>query len=757
MSTEQLTPEKIAYLNARYLHKRNAPIIPPLPPPPRRHQSSNVDVVSHFAGAVKRGENAWQCRCPAHDDNKASLTITQTPDRWLLHCHAGCTTEEVCDAAGLKMADLFSRRCIVATYDYRNESGTLLYQAVRFVPKDFRQRRPDGKGGWLYNMDGVRRVLYRLPELLAADSLLPVFIVEGERDADRLHSLSLTATCNVGGAGKWRNEYNAPFKDRRVVIIADRDEPGRKHAKQVAASLSGIAAEIRILECPGDGVKDASDYFDAGGTRESLLAEIESHPATIKLSVLKAVDAWHRFPTEWLPDPVAPFIRETAAALGCDEAYIALPLLSAIASAVGNTRCIHLKAKWYESSVLWAVIIADSGTLKSPAIAAALEFSWKRQTQLLENFRKEYNAYEAELERWKNTPKADRVGEQPKPPSHCQHVVCSDITIEALADRLDKTRRGVLVAIDELSGWFGSFGQYKASRGSDVQHYLTMHRAGNLKVDRKQGDQTTIYVQRAAVCLTGTIQPKILARCLTPEFYANGLAARLLLAMPPRQVKRWTENEISPDTQQAMEALFDSLFGFQLDATPSVLTLTNEAKGAWIEFYNQHAQEENKLAGTELGAAWSKLEGYAARLAIAIHSIREATGSLGAFANTVDEYSIAAGVALARWFGHETERVYTLLHESPAEHLARELVDWIQSVGGRVTARELQRHSRKYPDSQSAEAALDQLVKTGLGKWEFSVPDGPGAGRPSAAFVLSPPGTLPSVDADNIHDSPGKT
>jgi len=165
---------------------------------------------------------------------------------------------------------------IAATYDYRDESGELLYQTVRLEPKDFRQRRPDGAGGWEWNVKGVRRVLYRLHELLAALSAGDtVYVVEGEKDADRLHAEGHVATCNVGGAGKWRLEYAEVFRGTtsEVRIVADRDETGRRHAREVAASLSSVGVSARILEPPV--AKDVSDHLDAGRTLEEFVHLLE--------------------------------------------------------------------------------------------------------------------------------------------------------------------------------------------------------------------------------------------------------------------------------------------------------------------------------------------------------------------------------------------------------------------------------------------------------------------------------------------------
>lgn len=171
---------------------------------------------------------------------------------------------------------------IVAEYDYVDERGQLLYQAVRFAPKTFRARRPDGNGGWVWNISGVNRVLYRLPQLLAADPRETVFVVEGEKDADRLISLGLTATTNVFGAGKWSDAYSETLRGRGVVILPDNDEVGHAHARQVAASLRNVAESVKVVELPNLSDKgDVSDWLDASGTVEKLRAVVESVEAGI--------------------------------------------------------------------------------------------------------------------------------------------------------------------------------------------------------------------------------------------------------------------------------------------------------------------------------------------------------------------------------------------------------------------------------------------------------------------------------------------
>jgi hypothetical protein len=163
-----------------------------------------------------------------------------------------------------------------AVYPYRDEQGRVLYEVVRYEPKDFRQRVPLEGGGYQWRLDGVRRVPYRLPELLAADPLWEVFIVEGEKDADLLASVGCTTTTNVGGAGQWRPEYAQWLKDRSVVIVPDNDEPGKRHAEQVARTLVGIASRISILELPGLEPKgDVSDFMQ--GDPDARMTELVKH------------------------------------------------------------------------------------------------------------------------------------------------------------------------------------------------------------------------------------------------------------------------------------------------------------------------------------------------------------------------------------------------------------------------------------------------------------------------------------------------
>lgn len=253
-----------------------------------------TEILAKLDGVTPEGEkqNQWNARCPAHEDRNASLSIGRgDTGETLLHCQAGCSIDEITAALGVEKRDLFERPTngktmpdgqtkprgkIVQRYEYRDEANLLLYEVVRMDPKDFRQRCPDGKGGWRWKLKGVSRLLYRLSEVVAAQSNQWVFYTEGEKDADRLSS-DVTATTLAGGAkrtiSKDNREALKPLHGRRVCVVPDNDKPGRQYAHAVAKELSANGSDVCILELPDLPEKgDVSDWLDAGHTPSELVA-----------------------------------------------------------------------------------------------------------------------------------------------------------------------------------------------------------------------------------------------------------------------------------------------------------------------------------------------------------------------------------------------------------------------------------------------------------------------------------------------------
>lgn len=247
--------------------------------------------VQRFLGkldGVRANGNNWSARCPCrNDDNNPSLSIGQGDDgRVLVTCHRGipCDVDEICESVGLTVAELMPPKqekkprklTLVASYDYRDEEGNLIFQKQRLVDEDgkktFVQRRVDPETGeWVKNLDGVDKVLYNLPRVKSArENKETVWVVEGEKDVDTLSQLKIPATTMPGGAGKWLDIHTAPLAGMSVIVVADNDDAGRKHATEVAQRLTeaGCTVSLRISRVKAKA--DVSDHLDAGLTLEDL-------------------------------------------------------------------------------------------------------------------------------------------------------------------------------------------------------------------------------------------------------------------------------------------------------------------------------------------------------------------------------------------------------------------------------------------------------------------------------------------------------
>jgi 5S rRNA maturation endonuclease (ribonuclease M5) len=224
--------------------------------------------------------------CPVHEGDgrphNPSLSIQERDGKILVRCHAGCSQQDV--IAALKARGLWEAPApartwatqrtplgpVVAEYSYTDEHGELLYQVTRHNPKDFRQRYPDGRGGWIWKKH-PHQVLYHLPEVMEAAIC---FIAEGERDVETLRDWGFVATTNAGGAkAPWLPQYTEALRGREVILLPDADQPGRARVVRIARALLGIAAHIIILEL--EGAKDVTQWFEQGHSETYLIAQVE--------------------------------------------------------------------------------------------------------------------------------------------------------------------------------------------------------------------------------------------------------------------------------------------------------------------------------------------------------------------------------------------------------------------------------------------------------------------------------------------------
>jgi hypothetical protein len=316
----------------------------------------------------------------------------------------------------------------------------------------------------------------------------------------------------------------------------------------------------------------------------------------------------------------------------------------------------------------------------------------------------------------------------------------------------------MLLARDELNGWLGNFDAYKrGAKGGDAAHYLEMHRAGTIVMDRKTGGEPLIYVPRAALSIVGTTHPETFIRALGREHFENGLLPRFLTVLPPRSVRTWSDRTPPPEAVAAYAGVVRRLYRLGLDTRPEVpvphlLKLSPEAKELWVAFYNKHGQEQLDLDG-DLAGAWSKLEGYCARLALVLQLARWAaipppprTNSKRPLAEKlagqfppemVEAPFMDAAITLIGWFSYEARRVYSVLSDEEEDRESHRLTDWIRARGGAVTVRDLQKSGHPlYRDrAEDAEKALERLVAAGVGEWVWMEP-GPRGGRATRQFQI---------------------
>jgi hypothetical protein len=605
------------------------------------------------------------------------------------------------------------------------------------------------------------RPLYRVPELATA----PVVIVtEGEKAADAARSLGFTVTTSSGGCEAARKSDWTPLAGKHVWILPDHDQAGRKYATEVADTLCRLEppAIVRVIELPDLPAKgDIVDWIEAHGDAaepDAMRAELErlgaAAPAWELEEELEPEDLGFRpFPVEALPPAIARITTHVARAIGCDPSFVALPLLTVLGAAIGHTRRLRIKRGWTVPAIIWSVIIGESGTKKTPPFDWVMEPVRRLEKEAHARSVLERKRYEAELEcwerekaAWKSSKSTADPPEKPEPPPALRYLV-SDVTLEALAGILRDNPRGVLLAVEELAGWTGSFGRYHTNGTNEQALWLPLYNAMPLFCDRKTGPpgERRIMVPRAGVWIAGTTQPGTLRRILTTEHREAGLAARLLLAWPPRTVKDWSEADVDPELEAELAGIVERLYALhqepQRDGEPGplVIEMTPDAKNVYKEFYRRHTREQVALEG-DLAAAFSKLEEVAARLALIHHYACVAGDPTRDDPRVVDAASMRAGVTYADWFKHEACRVNELFVESTEDEERRRLVDWIIATGGAVTARDAQRGLRRLRAPGAAEEALEALVAAELGAWT-PIPTTERGGQPTRLFTLNRKGS----------------
>ena len=616
--------------------------------------------------ALKRVGSELRGACPVHAGKRPSFAVN--PVTGDAYCHSQCgrgwdlialeqelrgqefreARDAVFAIVGRAPAD--GHRLEVASYSYQDELGSLLFQTVRFEPKDFRQRRPNGNDRFIWNLDGVRLVLYRLPEILRRTTE-SVFICEGEKDVQSLEKIGLLATCNPMGAGKWRKQYAQTLSGRSVVVIPDADPAtdkngkphykGQKHAGVVAESLLRHGCEVRIVELPRG--KDATDWLALGGTAEELRELVSEQPALTAAALATWRAQWQSHTdavTDW-PDP-APmqgelppvqrldedlipvslrvFIRDVAERMQVPIDYPAIIAVLALAGGVNRRAVIQPKENdtgWVVVPNLWGGIVAPPGFMKSPVIQAVvrplveIQQNWRLEHELAvgehEHLKEEselrHSAWREEFK--KSTKQGKASPERPDAPvvsPLMRRLIVNDATFEALHQTISENTTGILVIRDELTGWWSTLD--RAGREGERAFCLQAWNGDTGHTIDRIG-RGTIHVEACCMSMLGGIQPGRLRSYLVDALQDgpgnDGLIQRFQLLVWPDTDPAWTYVDRPPDrvTEEQVVHIFRTMVTLGR-GNPLHFRFDPDAQGLFIEWLSEL---ESKVRGNDLHPA----------------------------------------------------------------------------------------------------------------------------------------------------------
>jgi len=505
----------------------------------------------------------------------------------------------------------------VVKYVYRDEEKNPLYRVVRKAGKKFFQQRWTGRG-WENGLDGTRRVLYRLPALLEADAEDPVFIVEGEKDADNLSELGLVATTNPGGAGKWNvvREADGALAGRDCVIIPDNDEPGRQHARDVAHHLHGKASSVRILNLPALPDKgDVSDWLEKGGSADQLL-QLAMNTAEWQRTSVGPGDpegelGWEPpipfqpehgppVPTEVLPPWLHRFVSTVSEFTQTPSDMCLLLTLAACGCALAKKGVVQVRPGYIEPLILWTVAVLPPANRKSAvfkhvtspiadyeqALAkkarSQLEISVARRRSLEKELKVALEAVVSSdgREQLSHMGDVEAIREEIEalPAETLPRLIAADVTTERLVQLMAENVGRMAVLSSEGDIFKLMAGRYSKTGATNFESYKKGW-TGNEPIRDDRITREGSHVPDPALTLGLTVQPSVLANLPHgDQFIGEGLLGRFWYAVPPSPVgQRKTGSQVPPLDREAVEQYRAGL-RLLLEAKPKA----QDAHGEWV-------------------------------------------------------------------------------------------------------------------------------------------------------------------------------
>jgi hypothetical protein len=423
------------------------------------------------------------------------------------------------------------------------------------------------------------------------------------------------------------------------------------------------------------------------------------------------------FPVETLPPSMQTFVTQGARATGCDPVAIALPALCAVAGILGGACRLQVKSTWQAPPILWGCLLGESGSRKSPAMRLALAPL------------REYEKAAHSESQTASPPWVQASSLYTKTPP--RRLLVSDTTADALAQIAQENPLGLLLARDELAGFFGDIEQYG---GGEEAFYLSAYDGEQVTLDRKT-NREHIFVPQAALSIIGTCQPAVFARLMKLQRRESGFLARFLVVEPPTSPSDLPDESLDDSILDNWRTTIARLLTFNSQIN---LTLDEDSQALYRDFFRAH----NEAAKNETGdwrAFLAKAEQLPLRLALVLHHIHLAeesespsipphiptrSVSKGSPSSHIPAHTMASSIQLTRWFIQEAQRVYYLLSATPEERLAYELESWIrQAQGGKTTVTQIKNQAPAIFHDQLfyPQSLLQILEHKSRGEWHWVI------------------------------------
>jgi hypothetical protein len=654
---------------------------------------SNFSTFAELGISTKRSSGEEKVVCPkcSHKRKKQSdPCLSVNHDDGVYYCHHCDWKGRLSNDNGLNHDNII--------YPYHDEDGTLLYQKLRAFPKKFWSQLPDGSK----KLNGVKRVLYRLPELIKSTGI--VFIVGGEKDADTLRKHKLTATTNDNGEGNWRSEFNQYLKDRDVVILEDNDDKGQKHGRVVFKSLKGIARSIRIVKFPElDTGGDVTDFLlshtiDAFHKKvdesDKLGAEWQEQKP-----LYRSLPEPDPFPIDALGDVLGGVVEAMSEIIQAPAAICANSVLASATLAVQSHADILIDGRIYPTSNFF-ISIGESGERKSAVDGQALKPHYDYQEELRTTHKEELKIYHRKAEAFKKAkeealkkPKSydeklkvlENLGDEPTHP-YSPFVIAEEPTYEGLVISLEKGWPSQGLFSDEGGRFIGGHGM-NSENALKTAAGLSGLWDGKSISRMRAGDGSSLLVGRR-LSLHLMVQPNIAQIMLSNSMLnEQGLLSRCLCVYPKSTAGTRKYKTIDLAASQAMKAYLRRTSDIlhtpyntgndKNELMPNRIELDAEAKQIWHMFHDKVEEQLSEQGDlSSIKGLGNKAPEHALRLAAVLAGFDAST--ISNFSRISSRY-MRNSIILIHYYLNEALRLFNSGITDPKLTEANKLLEWLRT------------------------------------------------------------------------------